>query len=138
MNNDLKKLIWLDDIRSPFTNPEWLIFSPIDRPYEVIWVKNYNEFVNWITDNGLPDGICFDHDLSLVQIECGIALNILPEDEKTGYDCANWLVNYCIDHDHLPIPKFSCQSANPPGKERILALLNNYSVFFVKKNMIYL
>ena len=62
------KLLWLDDKRNPHEK-DWLKFSPIEQPYEVIWVKNYNEFVRWITENGLPDGICFDHDLSDIHIK---------------------------------------------------------------------
>lgn len=62
-----KILLWLDDIRDPFEdNNKWLVFSPIplDEISEVIWVKSYNEFVNYINNYGVPAGICFDHDLS--------------------------------------------------------------------------
>lgn len=55
-------LIWLDDARDPFEN-DWLVFSPIPRPFDVVWVKSYKEFTNWITKNGLPGGICFDNSL---------------------------------------------------------------------------
>lgn len=59
-------LLFLDDIRNPFKNPEWLTFSPIS-PDKVVWVKSYYEFINWITENGLPDAICFDHDLGAIE-----------------------------------------------------------------------
>lgn len=60
----MKKLLWLDDYRNPFdTKTDWMIFSPIGRDVEIHWVKNYQEFVDWIIENDLPDGICFDHDL---------------------------------------------------------------------------
>jgi hypothetical protein len=60
----MKTLLWLDDYRDPMQG-QWLVFSPIaDAEYEVHWVKSYDEFVDWITKNGLPTGICFDHDLS--------------------------------------------------------------------------
>ena len=66
----MKRLLWLDDIRDPFTPIEndggsWLIFSPIEQPYTLYWVKSYREFVDWIKFNGLPDAICFDHDLGM-------------------------------------------------------------------------
>ena len=67
----MKTLLWLDDIRDPYENGgAWAkTFSPIelsmgDLHTEVVWVKNYDEFTSWINSNGLPDGICFDHDLS--------------------------------------------------------------------------
>ncbi len=89
-------LLWLDDIRDPFNTKEgWLVFSPIidcDN-YEVIWVKTYNEFVNYITESSLPTGICFDHDLSDYQALRNGYPDLFddqeyPENEKTGYDCA--------------------------------------------------
>lgn len=50
----------------------------------------------------------------------------IPEyKEKTGYDCAVWLVNYCMDNK-CTIPKWNIQSANPVGKENIKKLLENY------------
>ena len=38
-------------------------FAPIQEPYEIVWVKSFDEFTNCITNSGLPDAICFDHDL---------------------------------------------------------------------------
>lgn len=116
MNKNKTTLVWLDDVRDPFENDgHWLVFAPI-RANEVIWVKSYNEFVDWITENGLPDGIAFDHDLADVD-----------QAEKTGMDCAKWLVDYCIDNDKK-LPLFSSQSANPPGRENILGLLTNFNL----------
>jgi hypothetical protein len=51
---------------------------------------------------------------------------------KSGYDCAKWLVDYCIDHD-LQIPDLNIQSANPVGKENINGLLNNAKKHLTKK-----
>ena len=60
----LKTLIWLDDIRDPTdTRMDWLAYSPIGREVEVVWIKDYFQFKKWVLKNGLPDGICFDHDL---------------------------------------------------------------------------
>lgn len=113
----MKKLLWLDDIRDPFeNNGEWLIFSPLEQPYEVIWIKSYVDFVDYINNNGLPDGICFDHDLG-------------DENEKTGYDCAKYLVDYCLDKN-LVLPLYNIQSANPVGKDNINGLLINYNKYY--------
>jgi hypothetical protein len=110
-------LLWLDDVRNPHEDG-WLVFSPI-TPNKVVWVKKYHEFVSWITENGLPDGICFDHDLSDIHI------NKSTYKEMTGYDCAKWLVNYCIDNNK-PLPLYNIQSANPVGKANIDAYLKHY------------
>jgi hypothetical protein len=115
----MKRLLWLDDIRNPFEY-NWLRdYSPIDKPYNVIWVKKYYEFVEWIEKNGLPDAICFDHDLSDIYIEEGVYK------EKTGYNCAKMLVEYCLAKN-LELPKWNVQSANPVGKANINGLLNSF------------
>jgi hypothetical protein len=123
----MKTLLWLDDARDPNTN-DWLNFSPIERPFHVVWVKSYDEFVSFINENGLPDGICFDHDLADIKEIEGSNLVIASDwcQEKTGYDCAKWLVSYCLDHS-LPLPKYNIQSANPIGKENIDKLLKQFS-----------
>lgn len=126
----MKKLLWLDDIRSPFeNNGEWLVFSPLIQPFETVWVKSYNEFCSYITDNGLPNGICFDHDLSDVQAFKTGYPHLMEEvevNEKTGMDCAKFLVEYCMDNN-LPLPLYNIQSANPVGKENIYGLLTNFN-----------
>lgn len=114
----MNTLLWLDDIRNPLEN-NWLVFSPIEQPFNVVWVKKYHEFVSWIEENGLPDAICFDHDLSDIHIKKSTYI------EKTGYDCAKWLVDYCIDNNK-ELPLYNIQSANPVGKKNIDDLLKNY------------
>lgn len=114
----MKRLLWLDDVRDPHEN-DWLVFSPIHPPYEVVWVKDYTEFTHYIGLWGTPDAICFDHDLNDIhETENG-------EIEKTGMDCAKWLIDYCIDNNK-PLPKWNCQSANPVGRNNINSLLNNF------------
>jgi len=128
----MKKLLWLDDYRNPFED-NWLNFSPIPiNQLEVVWVKSYNEFVEWIKKNGLPDGICFDHDLAddHYHKDMFVSSKAYNEyykefDEKTGYHAAKWLIDYCIDNNK-ELPKFNIQSANPVGKENIRSLLNNF------------
>ena len=111
-----KRLLWLDDKRNPFEN-NWLKFSPIEMPFETIWVKNYNEFISWIKENGLPDAICFDHD-----IEDFSGLN---GEELRGIDCAKWLVEYCLDNN-LNVPRWNTQSSNPSGADNINGLLLSF------------
>ena len=131
-----RTLLWLDDVRNPVER-DWLVFSPIGRDVDVVWVKSYFEFTTWIEKNGLPDAICFDHDLgedeSIERVKRGLSkrqARILKKEAKSGMDCAKWLVEYCIDNK-LSLPKYNIQSANPVGKENIDSLLKN----FTKRNI---
>lgn len=125
----MKTLLWLDDIRNPESG-NWLNYSPIHPPFKIIWAKNYQEFTDWINQNGLPDGICFDHDLEPDEIDGDILdlKNAKIKFAKTGYDCAKWLVDYCLDNNKM-LPLFNIQSANPSGKENISSLLNNFKKY---------
>ena len=100
------KKLYLDDLR---VTPEGF-----DRVY------NYTDFVEYITQNGLPNFISFDHDLG---------------EDESGYDCAKYLVEYCIEHN-LPLPKFSVHSQNPVGKENIERLLNNFKSLLGIRNQL--
>jgi len=131
-------LLWLDDIRDPMdTKVDWLgRFSPIGRYPYVVWVKSYDEFVAFITNNGLPDGICFDHDLGKETeselLRKGYSkkdARRLKKEEKTGYDCAKWLIEYCLDRD-INIPPYGLQTSNEAGKENIDCLLSNYKKMY--------
>lgn len=113
------KLLWIDDIRDPFLDKEGKVPKEAS---EIHWVLKYHQFVDWITENGLPDIISFDHDLSDIHI------NKSTYKEKTGMDCAKWLVEYCMDKD-LDLPQFYVHSANPVGADNINGVLNNYKKF---------
>jgi hypothetical protein len=102
-----KTLLWLDDERNPF-NGNWVaIYAPGYVEGNIVWVKNYDDFVEWIENNSLPAMICFDHDLG---------------GDKTGYDAAKYVVNYCFDHG-VSIPRYNIQSANPVGVKNINQLI---------------
>ena len=114
-------VLWLDDLRDPnsiFENDnaykypfKWIdAYSPINGDYDVVWVKTYDEFVKYITENGLPDGVCFDNDLG---------------EEKEGYDCVKWLVNYCQDNN-LELPPYSIHSYNVVAKANMFSLIDNF------------
>ncbi len=78
-------------------------------------LKNYNEFVSYINDNGLPTAICFDHDLG---------------EENTGYDCCKYLIEYALNNAIKNLPLYNIQSANPVGKENIDKLIKNYNKIY--------
>lgn len=128
------KNLFLDDIRQP-RDACYLVTNPrIYWDEEWIVVVNYDEFCNWIRLNGVPDVISFDHDLADFHYE------YKPEDyenmsedemnlkfgsmEKTGLDCAKWLVEYCLDNG-VNLPEYYVHSANPTGKENIQKYLDN-------------
>lgn len=114
---NIPKLLWLDDKRDPFTQSWIEDFSPISKPYAVYWVKSYDEFVDWIELNGLPMVVFFDHDLADQVVE--------GQNEKTGYESAKWLVEYCLDSDMEP-PIWRIQSDNPPGRDNINGIMMSY------------
>lgn len=116
----INTLLWIDDLRDPMSG-DWIKkYSPIGNNVNVIWIKTYKDFCKWIDKYGLPAAVCFDHDL-------GDTSN----DEKTGYDCAKYLVDYCIDNN-CDIPKFAIQSDNGPGRKNIQTYLDNYHKHFTK------
>ncbi|MCR6641680.1 MAG: hypothetical protein NVV82_22485 [Sporocytophaga sp.] len=81
-------------------------------------VRNYDDFVNYIKNNGLPDFISFDNDLGLD--ESG-------EVGADGYAEAKRLVYESgIDLRNL---KFKVHSANPVAAIQIEGLLRNYMKF---------
>jgi len=118
----MKKLLWLDDERDP-SQDRWTVFFPIKNA-EVTWVKSYKDFIAWILLNGLPDAVCFDHDLVDISYNPEKGQSIFVYHEKTGYDCAKWLGEYCIENNKK-LPLYAIQSQNPVGKENIDKYLKN-------------
>ena len=135
-----KRLVFLDDIRIPsdcfsyMPEPEKELYSTPLGFWNV--VRNYDEFVDDIESYGLPDFVSFDHDLSDEHYSTTMydgnqtTYNQLYKDfkEKTGYDCAKWLVNYCSVNG-LPLPKYSVHSMNPVGRDNILGLFKSFEKF---------
>ena len=114
----MKRLLWLDDLRNPYKD-NWIKDYAPDFVGEIVWVKKYHYFVSWIEENGLPDMICFDHDLSDIHI------NKSTYKEKNGMDCARYVVDYCLDNN-VDLPKWNIQSANPVGRDNINGLLVSF------------
>jgi len=125
-------LLWLDDMRDPYMGNWIRDFAPeFFSSRKIVWVKGFEEFTRWIKYNGLPSKICFDHDLgediAMDLVSKGVNKTKAREVKqlaKSGFDCAKWLVDYCLDNN-INIPDWSIQSANPVGKENINSLLSN-------------
>jgi hypothetical protein len=123
--------LFLDDERLP-RDVTW-----IDLPLGPwVVVRSYAEFTRLIEKDGLPDHISFDHDLGLEHYQayekaCSVPVPAPPPydsfKEKTGYHCARWLVDYCIDHGWLALPSYTIHSKNVIGEGNIEALFAAYT-----------
>jgi hypothetical protein len=129
--------IYLDDIRTPY-DEEWIV------------VRTYSEFISTIEKLGLHNiiEISLDHDLgreAMSEYFNNVSPNYTLDynnivNEKTGYDCAKWLVNHYYDvysdndtgyrNDKrvqgISFPKVYTHSANPIGAANIMGYINNF------------
>ena len=121
--------LFLDDIRQP-SDVTWVDLPP--GPWVI--VKNYEEFVKTITEKGLPGFVTFDHDLADEHYRKSMYnpdrhYNNYYTDgtfkEKTGYECAKWLVEYCLNNC-FPFPTYAVHTMNPIGRENIVAYVESY------------
>lgn len=121
--------LFLDDERYP-KQVTWVNLPLV----EWVIVRNYNEFVKKIEEDGMPVFISFDHDLADEHYNKAMYDNGDGEynklyfefKEKTGFDCAKWLVNHCLDNN-LKMCDYKAHTMNPVGKQNIESLLNNFN-----------
>lgn len=118
--------LFLDDERWP-QQVKW-VPMPLG-PWAV--VRDYQAFVRHIERNGLPEFISFDHDLTFEHY-AGVSdalkshkIDYSKLKERTGYACAQWLVNYCLDKN-AKLPDYQVHSMNPVGAENIRSLLEQF------------
>lgn len=124
-------VLFLDDER----HPDKVTWAEFPREELTVIVRNYEAFVKQVTVSGLPAFVCFDHDLADQHYEAMLReANGDPDSlingiadygpVKTGYDCARWLVDYCVDKKKK-FPKYVVHSMNPAGRERIKGYIEN-------------
>lgn len=115
-------LLYLDDVRTPTDRENWKV------------VRNYDEFVKHINLHGLENYelISLDHDLGdsamreyFNNVSPNYTLDYSHITEKTGMDCARWLVNESMNKK-IPLPQIYVHSANPIGSANIMGYINNY------------
>lgn len=121
--------IYLDDVRTPVSpNNEW-----VDNVPEWTVVRSYDEFVQKINSIGLEniELISLDHDLGdsamkewYDNVYNNYTLNYDNITEKTGYDCAKWLIEKWLDGE--PVVDVYTHSANAIGSANIMGIINNY------------
>ena len=127
--------LFLDDIRNPKDCCQYMPNPKFYFDNEFVIVRNYDEFVKFIKKNGLPDVISFDHDLADEHYSADMYKgtevynkNYETFQEKTGMDCAKWLVDFCMDTKQ-DLPEYIIHSMNPAGGKNIFMYLDNYRKF---------
>jgi len=122
----MKKALYLDDVRTPTAT------IPGYQEWDV--VRNFDEFVQYILNEGIPDLISFDHDLAKEHMDDYFDQMLekghqIPEYEnyveKTGLHCAQWLAKY-IEQNNLKLNACSVHSHNPVGASNIQSFINGF------------
>jgi hypothetical protein len=130
----MRKHIYLDDMRTPVDN-FWTV------------VRSFDEFKKVVEETGLSDieVISLDHDLGdsamkeyFSNVSPNYKLDYENITEKTGYDCAKWLVEHYYENASDDKPRFKkgiegivfptvyVHSANPIGSANIMGYINNF------------
>ena len=117
--------LFLDDIRT-VENAFAYMRDPRYLKLNWITVRNYDQFVHIINTMGIPALVSYDHDLADEHYE---PETWNPEGEaqykeKTGLDCAKYLISKLVDgQEH---PAFLVHSWNPVGADNILKTIHDY------------
>jgi hypothetical protein len=130
----MKAHVYLDDVRTP-NESGWTV------------VRNYDEFVDVVSKLGLEniEAISLDHDLgdtAMSEYFNNVSPNYILDynniKEKTGLDCAKWLIDHYLDNyvteesrsekrdSGIVFPKVFTHSANPIGSANIMGYINNF------------
>lgn len=122
--------LFLDDIR----NPDWVTRYKTDPEYNKLkWitVRSYDEFVDYVNENGMPRLISFDHDLAdehyFITVEAIRNGFDIKTDfkEMTGYDALKWICDYSLDNN-IPLPEMKFHTANYIGLKNMESYYNNF------------
>lgn len=132
--------LFLDDKRFPEDCFEYTHYLDYVSEDWVI-VRNYDEFIKTIQERGIPELVSFDHDLADEHYRVsmynpdGHYSNYYTDGtfkEKTGYSCAKWLLDYCMDNKLLLPKHILVHSMNPIGGENIKSLFDTYNKIYGK------
>ncbi len=105
--------LYIDDLRIPSLQEMEL--------YNYIIVRTSQEAIDYITENGIPTFISFDHDLG---------------GDDTAMKVVDFIIESVLD-DKLQMPAFfafKIHSANPIGSDNIESKLKNFLVFLTEEN----
>jgi hypothetical protein len=103
---DYKGNIFLDDERHPWD----VTWGDIDYTKKNWWiVRDYEAFIDAVRTYW-PNCVSLDNDLG---------------EEKEGYDCLKWLIEYGIDNDFL-LPELYFHSKNTVAVENMKSYVNSF------------
>ena len=113
------KGVFLDDIRIPSDLTYYIPKEEIVPYLLTDWtvIRSYQDFVAYISQNGIPSIISFDHDLGV---------NLDNTEAASGYDAVKYIVDFILEQEHPILPQVLCHSQNPVGKTNILSYWNNF------------
>lgn len=122
--------LFLDDNRVPH-KVNWVKLPNVNW----VIVRNFEQFVNYIRKHGVPKAISFDHDLAdehYQEYEWAHDERNPKRGQfrygkmqiKTGYDCAKWLIEYCMANNQS-LPEYYLHTMNPIGAENIRSLFES-------------
>ncbi len=126
--------LYLDDTRMPKDSFGYMGYFEYMTEDWVI-ARNFDEFVKIVKENGIPEMISFDHDLA--DQHYGVHDHLTKDEydlytEKTGYHCAKWFIDYCIDNN-FNLPKMILiHSMNTAGALNIKSLFDTYKKIYGK------
>lgn len=126
--------LFLDDVRSPCTAFHYMP----DTCYlteDWVVVRSHNDFVDHVTQHGVPKLVSFDHDLGDEHYGHATAQSIdqFTYDgftEKTGWHSARWLIEHCIELE-ARVPDVMIHSMNVAGSANIKSLFDTYNKYFL-------
>ena len=121
--------LFLDDVRSVQDVRSYLALPNIPDDSWVI-VRSHDQFVQTITDRGIPTFVTFDHDLAPEHYGDGFPdrpkVDYTTYRYKTGMDCCKHLVEQCIN-ENRPFPQYTVHSWNPVGSRNIISYITSFN-----------
>ena len=117
--------LFLDDFRRPEDAFSYMGLAVYNLE-EWIIVRNYYAFITIIEKKGVPEKISFDHDLADIHYKVQDFDYDTPDYEKTGYHCAKWLIDFCLDNNYELPKEIIIHSMNPYGSRNIKSLFDTF------------
>lgn len=118
--------LFLDDERESVDPMQYTGNSVyVDEYWEV--VRNYEEFVDYVKNKGIPKIVSFDHDLAREHYKYVQATTIPYKTIKikTGYHCLLWFLMYCKSKN-AKLPEILIHTMNDTGIDNMENLIAVY------------
>lgn len=124
--------LFLDDIRFPETA---FNYTHDPRYLKETWkiARNFEEFCCMVDEHGIPQKVSYDHDLAdehyapeMYHSQEAYDQVGLGFKEKTGYDCAVYLLDRVREKGLTQHPEYMVHSMNPVGKRKIIDLIKSW------------